>query len=122
MPEIIDRGAFDPADYEQELSAAPGNHEVGTKLLYENDRVGIWEVRLGPGERAAFHIHDKSYFWTVVEPGIGRQRLADGSYLVQRYEDGETLFMPYSSEEYVIHDIENCGDTRLRFITVELYD
>lgn len=122
MPEIMETGSFDPADYEQELAAAPGNHQIGTKLLYENDRVGIWEVRLRPGERAGFHIHDKPYFWTSLEAGIARQRAGDGEYAIQRYEEGETLFMNHSPQEYLVHDIENCGETEMRFITVELYD
>ena len=31
---------------------------IGTKLLFENDRVRIWEVRLAPGERGALHRHE----------------------------------------------------------------
>ena len=121
MTEEIRVGTYDPADYEAELAAAPTNHQVGTKLIYENDRVGVWEVRLQPGERAAFHIHDKPYFWTVVDSGIGRQRSDDGTYMVRRYEVGDTSFGDHSSEHSMIHDIENYGDSELRFITVELY-
>lgn len=122
MPEVIAEGAFDLGDYEQELSAAPENHAVGTKLLYENDRVGVWEVRLRPGERAPFHIHDRPYFWTVVDAGTGRQRSGDGTYAIRRYEVGDTQFGNHSPEESMIHDLENRGDTDIRFITVELYE
>ena len=31
--------------------------DVGTKLLLENDRVRVWEVRLAPGEEGAVHQH-----------------------------------------------------------------
>ena len=31
--------------------------EVGTTLLFENERVKIWELRLAPGERSALHEH-----------------------------------------------------------------
>ncbi len=121
MLEILEEGAFELGDFETELKAAPNNHRVGTKLLFENDRVGIWEVRLPPGERAAFHIHDKPYFWTVVDAGIGRQRSADGTYVIRRYEVGDTSYGDHSQEQFMIHDIENYGDTEIRFITVELY-
>ena len=30
-------------------------HQVGTALQFENDHVRVWEIRLGPGERGAFH-------------------------------------------------------------------
>jgi len=31
---------------------------VGTKVLFENDRVRIWEMRLGPGESSDVHRHE----------------------------------------------------------------
>ena len=31
--------------------------DIGTKLLMENDRVRVWEVRLAPGEEGAVHQH-----------------------------------------------------------------
>ena len=74
-----ERGAFDVGDFAEELAAAPDNHQLGTSLWHENDHVRVFEVRLEPGERGAFHVHDRTYFWTVVEPGRGLQRFADGS-------------------------------------------
>ena len=35
--------------------------DIATKLLMENDRVRIWEMRLEPGERSALHRHDNDY-------------------------------------------------------------
>jgi hypothetical protein len=34
---------------------------VGTKVLMENDRVRIWEMRLEPGQDSAVHRHDLDY-------------------------------------------------------------
>lgn len=31
---------------------------IGSALLFENERLRIWEVRLAPGERGALHRHD----------------------------------------------------------------
>ncbi len=31
--------------------------DVGTRLLLENDRVRVWEVRLAPGEEGEVHRH-----------------------------------------------------------------
>ena len=31
---------------------------VGTKVVFENDRVRVWVLRLAPGERSAVHEHD----------------------------------------------------------------
>ena len=30
---------------------------IGTRMLFENDRVRVWEVRLAPGEQGAVHRH-----------------------------------------------------------------
>ena len=35
--------------------------DIGTKLLFEDDRVRVWELRLAPGERSAVHRHDLDY-------------------------------------------------------------
>ena len=35
--------------------------DIATKLLMENDRVRIWEMRLEPGERSSLHRHDHDY-------------------------------------------------------------
>ena len=32
--------------------------DIATKLLMENDRVRIWEMRLAPGESTPIHKHD----------------------------------------------------------------
>jgi hypothetical protein len=34
---------------------------VGSKLLFEDDRVRVWELRLATGERSAVHRHDLDY-------------------------------------------------------------
>ena len=120
MAEVVDQGTFDPADYADELEAAAGNVEVGTRLWFENDRVKVWEVRLAPGERGPFHAHTRRYFWTVVDPGLGRQRSPDGTFTVRRYQVGDTRYSEHDPADPLIHDLENVGDTTLRFVTVEL--
>lgn len=111
---------FDVAAYAEELRQAPDNHEVGTTLWFENDRVRVFELRLEPGRRAPFHVHDRPYLWTVVEPGRGLQRFADGTMLERDYALGETRYLVHSPQDRLIHDLENTGDATLRFVTVEL--
>lgn len=31
---------------------------IGTEIVFENDRVRIWQLRLAPGERSAVHQHE----------------------------------------------------------------
>ncbi|MGH2594966.1 MAG: hypothetical protein ACRDH7_03265 [Actinomycetota bacterium] len=119
---IVSRERFDVRAFAEELGAAPDNREVGTTRLFENDRVRVWEVRLSPGERCTFHAHVCQYFWTSVTSGTGRQRSGDGSDIVRRYEEGDTLFSSSTPSAPLIHDLENVGETELRFVTVELID
>ena len=115
-----ERGAFERADFADELSAASSNRQIGTSLWFENDHVRVFEVRLEPGERGPFHVHDATYFWTVVEPGRGLQRFADGSYVVRDYELGQTRYLEHTPDDPLVHDLENVGGSTLRFVTVEL--
>ena len=113
-------GTFDVASFTEELERAPSNHEIGTRLWFEDDRIRVFELKLEPGQRAPFHVHDEDYFWTVVDPGRGLQRFADGTYVVVDYRVGDTKCLEHSADNRLIHDLENVGDTILRFVTVEL--
>ncbi len=115
-----ERGTFDVADFSEELAAVDTNREIGTSLWFENDHVRVFEIRLEPGERGPFHVHDRTYFWTVVEPGRGLQRFVDGTYVVSDYALGDTRYLVNSAEDPLVHDLENVGDSTLRFVTVEL--
>lgn len=115
-----ERGTFELEEFAEELRKARENRELGTKVWFENEHIQVWEVRLEPGERGAFHIHDQTYFWVVVEPGRGLQRFADGSFVIRDYRLGETRYLEHSPDDALIHDLENVGDSTLRFVTVKL--
>jgi len=117
---VEEHGKYDVDQFAEELAAAAANHQVGTRIQFENDHVRVWEIRLEPGERAAFHIHDQTYFWTVVDPGRGLQRFPDGTYVVRDYGPGETRYLVQSPENAMVHDLENVGEATMRFVTVEL--
>lgn len=113
-------GTFELEAFEDELERAPANREIGTARSFENDHVRVFRIRLEPGERAPFHVHDATYFWTVVEPGRGLQRFADGTFVIRDYRLGETRYLVQTPQDSLIHDLENVGETPLAFVTVEL--
>ena len=121
-PQITEQGTYDTADFADELAAAPGNLDVGTSVWFENPRIRVWEILLQPGERGPFHSHTTNYFWTVVEGGRGLQRFDDGTYAVRDYNVGDTKYLEHTVETALVHDLENIGDTPLRFVTVELLE
>ncbi len=104
-------------EFEQER--ANPNPCVGSRLLSENDRVRVWEIRLQPGERIGFHRHVLDYFWTSVSGGRGRQHVHDGTTVEYTYQPGETRHEIYGAGEFKVHDLENLGDQDMIFMTVE---
>ena len=80
---------------------APHNEDAGNRLRFENAAVRVWDMRLAPGERGPFHAHTRRYFWTVVDAGVGRQPITDGTVHTREY---------------------NLGVTDSGFVTVELLD
>jgi beta-alanine degradation protein BauB len=108
------------AEFERERTNP--NPCVGTKLLSENERVRIWEIRLQPGERIGFHRHVLNYFWTAVSGGRGRQHVIGGTTVEYIYKPGETRHESYGSGEYKVHDLENISDKEMVFMTIEFLD
>jgi len=95
---------------------------VGSRLLSQNERVRVWEIRLAPGERWHAHRHVLDYFWTAVTAGNSRQHTFDGTTREVSYEAGETRHYDFGPGEFLLHDIENVGDAELVFTTVEHLD
>ncbi|MBE7190721.1 hypothetical protein, partial [Jatrophihabitans endophyticus] len=95
---------------------------VGSRLVSETDRVRVWWLRLVPGERIGFHRHVLPYFWTCVTGGRGRSNATDGSVLTPSYGIGETRHLDFGPGEFMVHDLQNVGDTELLFTTVEFLD
>jgi hypothetical protein len=41
--------------------------EVGTKVIFEDDRVRVWKLELAPGERSAVHRHELDHLLIQVK-------------------------------------------------------
>jgi beta-alanine degradation protein BauB len=116
----VEEFRFDPADYEDEIRSARENTQVATTCWFENDLVRIWDLTLQPGDRLPFHCHTSTYYWVCISPGRGIQRWPDGTAATWDFQMGDVDFLTGSPDEPLIHDLENVGDTGLRFSTVEL--
>ena len=119
MTATADSG-FPLEDFADELGSAHENTQVGDSLLFTNERVRVWSITLEPGERVSFHCHTTSYFWVCTEPGRAIQRNPDGTLDTFDFAVGEVDFLRIPPE--LIHDLENVGNTRLCFVTVELLE
>ena len=96
------------------------NGQIGTDLVFENDRVRVWHMTLQPGEAMPVHRHVLTYFWTAITPGRFLQRTYDGTTYESDYPAGLTHFYDVRYGEYALHNLENVGETTMIFCAVEL--
>ncbi len=111
-----------PAAMQNEFSDNEFNGCVGSVLVSETDRVRVWHLSIPPGKRCNFHRHVLNYFWTAHNAGRARNYFEDGSAVDGDYFKGETRHLNFGAGEYMIHAVENLGDTELLFTTVEFLD
>lgn len=108
-----------PEGLRAEMDRQAMNGRVGQDLLSETDRVRVWQIRLAPGERVGFHRHVLDYFWVAIHAGRSRSRYANGETRETDYTAGQTRHFHFGPEEFMLHDLENIGDSTLVFTTVE---
>ena len=92
---------------------------VGTEVLFENDRIRVWEMRLGPGQSSELHRHVHDYVFVYVTPTLLESREPGGKPRVRSFEDG---FVQHTvvGREGKTHRVRNAGDVTHRQIIVEL--
>jgi quercetin dioxygenase-like cupin family protein len=119
MSTTVDRARFPLEDFAEELRVAPENTKVGHEIYFENDRIRVWGIDLAPGERVPFHCHQRTYFWVCTDGARGNQRFPTGDMETYDFAVGDVDFLDIAPGENLIHDLENAGDSPLRFIAVE---
>jgi quercetin dioxygenase-like cupin family protein len=101
------------------MSQAAVSPHVGTKLLFENDRVRVWDLRLAPGQGTGLHRHTCDYLYVVIGDGTLQARDADGKPRpAMEMRDGEVRFREIRGED--VHEAVNVGAGPWRNIIVEL--
>ena len=97
---------------------------VGTKVVFENDRVRVWVLRLAPGERSAVHRHDLDHLLIQIrgdriavepEPDAGGP---NREYLEAEVIPGLVVHVPKGGIETAV----NVGADEFYEIIVELKD
>ena len=97
------------------------SQDVGSNLLFENDRVRVWDLRLQPGESTGQHRHCTDYFYVVIGDGELQSVDADGTKgAIRPMQDGEVHFREVDGSD--IHAAINTGNLPWRNIVVELKD
>ena len=102
---------------------------VGTRKVYENDKVSIWEFFLEPGETLERHTHQRDYLFYVIEGSEVEISNAEGSK-VMNLRSGETYEFRIERGRQLrvgaevppapaTHSARNVGTKRYRQLLVE---
>jgi auxin binding protein len=98
--------------------------DIGSKLLFEDDEVRIWELRLDPGEESAPHRHTCDYVIVdvagdkIAAKAVPGYKSEYGDYIEAPVEQGHTIFLQQGSVETAV----NVGDKPYRNVLVEFKD
>ena len=99
-------------------TAAPVD-SVGTELLFENEAVRVWSMRLQPGESSPYHRHLLDYVFVYMTPSqlTLKGHPTDTGNTVD-FEDGYVEYINVG--DGIEHQIVNAGDIPHRQVIVEL--
>ena len=105
--------------------------DVGSRKVFEDDDVIVWEFELGPGETTPCHTHEHDYVWYVLEGTTLEVFDKDNQYLGAFDAPTGAIFpLRLEGDELVTtddkgirapatHAARNGGPTRYREILVE---
>ena len=111
-------GAWPWPDSLDALTAAPGYH----RLLFENERVRVLEVRIGPGQLVPVHTHRWPSAVYVISRSDFIRRDGEGKLLFDSRTMGPPLVTPTLqwTETLPPHSVENIGNAEILLISTEL--
>ncbi|MFK7898062.1 MAG: hypothetical protein AB8G23_19685 [Myxococcota bacterium] len=93
--------------------------DVGTQLLFEDDKIKIWQMILEPGEASDLHRHNHDYYLAISEgdyvAGVVPEDIGE-SFVGKVPEAGNTVSLPKGALEWAY----NVGEKTYREILIEL--
>jgi hypothetical protein len=104
---------------ENTVTEVEASTAVGTEVLFENDRIRVWVMRLGPGETCVPHRHAHDHLILYAEPATIRSQV-DGRSVVQHVQDGLVSYRAVGPSGLPSHSITNLADTPSRHFIIEL--
>ena len=96
--------------------------KVGGRILFEDERVRLWELVLEPGEAGDLHRHDLDYYLIIFEgdyvAGVCPEGTGVDSFVGKVPEAGNTVSIGKGNLEWAY----NVGEKTYREVIVELKD
>jgi len=104
---------------------------VGSKVVFEDDRVKIWEFHLAPGEQTPVHTHELDYVFYVIDGSTLEVFDAEGQFVMPlEFANGDVLPLRLEGDELVVvgnealrvpatHSARNAGEALYREVLIE---
>lgn len=90
--------------------------QVADRVVFENERVRIWEMSLDPGEASDFHEHTLDYLLCIIEGESIDADFEGGNSIQIPVQPGATIFVPKGNREVAV----NRSGVHYREILIEL--
>lgn len=104
------------------MSSEQPSESVGTRLMFENERVKVWDLSLAPGEAVGKHIHRHDFLLVILSDGSLRH-VDPGNPQNDRdvsFTENQVMFIE-ADEGGTVHDrLVNVGDAPYRNLVIEL--
>ncbi|MER3317133.1 hypothetical protein [Flagellimonas sp.] len=107
-------GNFDPWEQEKidELLHQEIKGSLSNRLVFENEVIKLWDLKLLPGERLNFRRHNTNYGWVCTTGGLVITRYGNGKIDMIKLNPGDTEYFENRGKNYV-NDLENIGEDTL---------
>jgi beta-alanine degradation protein BauB len=104
------------------VAASDVSTRVGSKLLFENSEVRVWDFTLEPGEWSDFHRHEHDYVIVYVTDAELGLEVLDAPSLTSSVADGYVSHTSVGSavDRRLTHRLGNLGDQELRHLVIEI--
>jgi hypothetical protein len=92
---------------------------VATSVLFENERIRVWEMALDPGQASDWHAHAHDYVFVNLSPARVSLKMNDSEPVQLALEQGFTQYVAVGSEGQARHQLVNTGNTPVRQVLIE---
>ena len=92
------------------------NGLIGTEVIFENDQVRVWDMRVGPRGKKAWHHHTMDYVIINVTGGKIELENVDGQSIIADDKVGGVIWKDAGEK----HELRNLTDQPYQNILVEL--
>lgn len=89
--------------------------QVGTAVIYEDDRIRVWLLELGPGEASEWHRHSCDYLYVTTLAGQTQTEYLDGSIEPQDDLVGDAVLRRADPG----HRLVNMGKSKYQNVVIE---